>query len=66
MTTRDVRLPGARPLRITPILQYLVAIVVRLIVLVPLVTAVINGFKSNADLLLRPFGLPRVWVWAND
>lgn len=50
---------------LAPIVQYLVAVLVALIVLIPLVTAVINGFKSNADLLLRPFGLPKVWVWSN-
>jgi raffinose/stachyose/melibiose transport system permease protein len=55
----------ARPLRLAPLLQYLVAALVALIVLIPLLTAALNGFKSNADLLLRPFGLPRVWVWEN-
>jgi raffinose/stachyose/melibiose transport system permease protein len=64
MTTLDAR-RTARPFRIAPLLQYAVAIVVALIVIIPLVTAAINGFKSNADLLLRPFGLPRVWVWEN-
>jgi raffinose/stachyose/melibiose transport system permease protein len=64
MTTLDAR-RTARPLRIAPLLQYVVAIVVALIVIIPLVTAAINGFKSNTDLLLRPFGLPRVWVWEN-
>ncbi len=33
--------------------------------LVPLITAVINGFKSNAELLSRPFSLPRIWQWQN-
>jgi raffinose/stachyose/melibiose transport system permease protein len=36
-----------------------------LIVLIPLLAAVLNGFKSNAELLQRPFGLPRVWQITN-
>lgn len=56
---------GGRRRRLAPLLQYLVATLVALIVLIPLFTAALNGFKSNSDLLLRPFGLPRVWVWAN-
>ncbi|GAB4216857.1 MAG: carbohydrate ABC transporter permease [Roseiflexaceae bacterium] len=47
------------------LLQYLAAAVVALVVLVPLVAAVVNGFKSNADLLLHPFGLPQRWQWEN-
>lgn len=65
MTTRATRAPGARPARPTTLIQYLIASGVGLAVLVPLVTAVINGFKSNTDLLLRPFGLPQVWVVEN-
>jgi raffinose/stachyose/melibiose transport system permease protein len=64
MTTLDAP-RTARPFRLAPLLQYLVAIVVALIVIIPLITAAINGFKSNADLLLRPFGLPQVWIWQN-
>ena len=50
---------------LVPALQYLIAAFFALLVLIPLVTAVINGFKTNADLLLRPFGLPRQWLWDN-
>jgi raffinose/stachyose/melibiose transport system permease protein len=65
MTTRDPRVPAPRPRQLAPIVKYAVATLVALVVLVPLVTAAINGFKGNADLLLRPFGLPRVWVVEN-
>jgi raffinose/stachyose/melibiose transport system permease protein len=65
MTTHQAQIPAARPRRLAPLLQYLVAALIALIVLIPLLTAAVNGFKSNADLLLRPFGLPRVWVWEN-
>jgi raffinose/stachyose/melibiose transport system permease protein len=64
MTTQEAR-RSPRSFQLAPLIQYLVAIVVALIVIVPLITAAINGFKSNADLLLRPFGLPQVWVWQN-
>jgi raffinose/stachyose/melibiose transport system permease protein len=45
--------------------QYLIASFFALVVLIPLVATVMNGFKSNADLLLHPFGLPRAWQWEN-
>jgi raffinose/stachyose/melibiose transport system permease protein len=47
------------------IAQYLPAGLFALVVLVPLVSTVINGFKSNVDLLLRPFGAPKTWQWEN-
>lgn len=65
MTTQDVRAAAPPSQRLALLVQYLVAGLIALIVLVPLVMAVINGFKSNADLLLRPIGLPNVWVWEN-
>jgi raffinose/stachyose/melibiose transport system permease protein len=46
-------------------LKYLFAIALSLIILVPLVTAVLGGFKSNADLQNNSFGLPRTFVWSN-
>lgn len=63
MTNRQAHAAPLRP--IAPLLQYLAAGVVALLVLVPLLAAVVNGFKTNADLLLHPFGLPRAWVWEN-
>lgn len=65
MLTQRTQAPPTSGRRLVPVLQYLVAILVALIVLIPLFAAAINGFKSNADLLLRPFSLPREWVWAN-
>jgi raffinose/stachyose/melibiose transport system permease protein len=46
-------------------IQYLVAVFFALVVLIPLLTTVISGFKSNGDLMARPFGLPETWVWEN-
>ncbi len=65
MTTQEVRASTARNRWADQLLLYLVASFVALIVLIPLVTAVINGFKNNADLLMHPFGLPQVWQWQN-
>ncbi|NTU84757.1 MAG: carbohydrate ABC transporter permease [Chloroflexales bacterium] len=65
MTTHKVSARAAPNRGLTLVLQYLVAGLIALIVLVPLVAAVINGFKSNADLLLHPFGIPRSWQLQN-
>lgn len=46
-------------------LKYLVAVALSLIIVIPLVAAVLGGFKSNADLQNNPFGLPSVFVWSN-
>ncbi|WP_244488134.1 carbohydrate ABC transporter permease [Aureimonas sp. Leaf454] len=35
------------------------------VVLVPLLTTAIGGFKSLGDLRVNPFGLPAEWQWAN-
>lgn len=50
---------------IAPIVMYGVAILFALVVLVPLIAAAINGFKTNADLLLHPFGIPQTWQLEN-
>ena len=65
MTTHEVRASASHGRGIGSLLQYLVAGFVALIVLIPLAAAVINGFKSNAELLLHPFGLPQTWQWSN-
>lgn len=65
MVTHDVRSAAGPKRGIAPLLQYLVGGFFALIVLIPLVATVINGFKSNADLLLHPFGPPATWQWGN-
>ncbi len=59
--------PAATPRQrgIGPLLQYLVAGFFALIVLFPLMATIINGFKSNADVMLHPFGLPETWQLSN-
>ena len=43
------------------LIRLLIALFFAAIVLVPLLTAWVGGFKSNAELLLRPFSLPQTW-----
>lgn len=45
--------------------QYLICIVVSLIVVIPLVTAILGGFKTNGELLISPFSLPQTFHWEN-
>ena len=40
-------------------------IFVAAIVLVPLVTTALGGFKALGELRVNPFGLPSDWVWSN-
>jgi raffinose/stachyose/melibiose transport system permease protein len=64
ITTKASR-PAAPRYRTALTLQYLAATLVALLVLIPLVAAAMNGFKSTAELLARPFGIPQTWVWQN-
>jgi raffinose/stachyose/melibiose transport system permease protein len=65
MATQAVRVSAAPKRSIGPVVQYLFGGMVAILVLIPLLAAVINGFKSNADLLTHPFGLPSTWQWSN-
>lgn len=44
-------------------LRYLFCGVVAFFVLVPIITVVIGGFKTNGELANTPFSLPSVWHW---
>ena len=65
MATQAVRVSVAPKRGIGPVIQYLVGGAVAIVVLIPLLAAVINGFKSNADVMAHPFGLPVAWQWGN-
>ena len=65
MTTQAVRVAAAPKRNIAPIFQYLVGGAVAIIVLIPLAATLINGFKTNADLMAHPFALPSAWQWDN-
>jgi raffinose/stachyose/melibiose transport system permease protein len=45
--------------------RYIVSIVVALLVLIPLVTTVLGGFKTNGELQSAPFDLPKTFLWEN-
>lgn len=47
------------------VLRYAICSFVALLILIPLVTAVLGGFKSNGQLMARPLSLPDPIVWSN-
>ena len=47
------------------ILKYMILVFFSLLVLIPLLVAVLGGFKTSGELLLVPFGLPQVWHTEN-
>lgn len=55
---------GARA-DITTLYKGLFLAAVAAFVLVPLVATALGGFKSLGELRTNPFGLPKVWEWAN-
>ena len=65
MALQEARGPVAPSRSLFALLQYSFAALVALVVIVPLVAAVINGFKSTGELLLHPFGMPETWLWDN-
>ncbi|HNP72064.1 MAG TPA: carbohydrate ABC transporter permease [Kouleothrix sp.] len=65
MTTRQVQASAASRRGMVAAAKYAVAISFALLVLIPLLAAAINGFKSNVEVLLRPFSLPTSWHWEN-
>jgi raffinose/stachyose/melibiose transport system permease protein len=65
MTTQHMRASAAPNRWATAALKYLVATFFALVVLIPLLATLINGFKTNAEVQLRPFSLPTTWQWDN-
>ena len=60
----DPRDPGLRkPWNFVLLYKYLVLGFVTLLIIAPLITTALGGFKSSADLRTNPFGLPTVWHW---
>lgn len=45
--------------------QYVIAVIVSLVILIPIWIAVLGGFKSSGELFNRPFSLPQEWVLEN-
>lgn len=65
MAAQQIRASAPISRTLVLLAQYLIGGIVALLVLIPLVATVINGFKANADLLTNPFGLPEQWVYSN-
>lgn len=55
---------GARN-TISQVAKYVVAVVIAAIIIIPLVAAIMGGFKTNAQLLANPFGLTRPLITSN-
>jgi raffinose/stachyose/melibiose transport system permease protein len=51
--------------RLFPAARLGVLILVAVLVLVPLVTVALGGFKTMGELRTNPFGLPALWDWTN-
>lgn len=49
----------------TKVYLYTSLIIVAAIVLIPLLTTALGGFKTLGELRGNPFGLPSAWQWAN-
>lgn len=49
----------------TKVYLYVSMTIVAAIVIIPLITTVLGGFKTLGDLRGDPFGLPHVWQWHN-
>ena len=57
---------GGRALSVgTKTYLYVSMTIVAAIVVIPLITTVLGGFKTIGDLRSDPFGLPAVWQWHN-
>ena len=58
---------GAHPrrLRLDRLALYLIAVAVLSVIILPVLFSVLGGFRSNAQLVERPAGLPAPWVWSN-
>lgn len=63
MGDRSTSVAGRR--RATHASLYLIAAVVLFVILVPLLFAVLGGFRDNGQLALRPVGLPNPWRTTN-
>jgi len=50
---------------IAPALRYTALVLMAMVILVPLGTTVLNGFKTNAEVIANPVALPAVLMWEN-
>ena len=55
----------AATIPVNPVFRLAVLFVVAALVLVPLISTLLGGFKTLGDLRVNPFGLPAQWQWQN-
>jgi raffinose/stachyose/melibiose transport system permease protein len=65
MSSQSISVSDHARRSVSQVVKYVVAVTIAAIILVPIFTAVIGGFKTNAQLLLRPFSLPNPFVVTN-
>ena len=56
---------GRRPRASTQTYLYISLLLVAGIVIIPLLTTALGGFKTLGELRGNPFGLPSTWMWSN-
>ena len=49
----------------TQVYLYACLVIVAAIVIIPLLTTALGGFKTLGDLRSNAFGLPKTWMWSN-
>ncbi|MFB9953144.1 carbohydrate ABC transporter permease [Rhizobium puerariae] len=59
-TTSSIRMSAG-----TRVYLYVSLTIIAAVVVVPLLTTALGGFKTLGDLRVNPFGLPAEWQWAN-
>ena len=57
--------PAALTAPLTGLPRFLILCFVGALVVVPLLATALGGFKELGELRTNPFGLPKVWQWAN-
>lgn len=64
-SANDIRNASSIAGDINPVFRLAVLFVVAALVLIPLLAALLGGFKTLGDLRVNPFGLPAEWQWSN-
>lgn len=64
-SANDIRHASSIAGDINPVFRLAVLFTVAALVLIPLLAAVLGGFKTLGDLRVNPFGLPAQWQWGN-
>ena len=62
---QDSQPSSTRTVHIHPLLRLAILLIVAGAVLMPLLAALLGGFKTLGELRVNPFGLPGDWQWQN-